>query len=56
MTTAIHTTPETMRNAHINTPKSEYGVGQICFGAVLAVGALYGMWAIVSAMFSYLAG
>lgn len=52
METTIQTTQETIITAQAENRKSEYGVAQICFGAVMAVGALYGMWAMVSLMFS----
>lgn len=52
MNTAIHTAEETI-TTNIESQKSEFGIGQICFGATMAVAALYGMWGLVSFMFSY---
>ena len=55
MTTTINATAENIASTQIETSKNA-SIGQICFGATMAVGTLYGMWALVSLMFSCFAG
>lgn len=56
MTTTINATAENIASTQIETSKTGSSMGQICFGATMAIGTLYGMWALVSFMFSYIAG
>jgi|GEM_PF-1319886 len=37
-------------------PKTEVKISEVCFGTVMAVAALYGMWGVVSLLISYFGG
>ena len=56
MTNAIETTErvETIVQEQIQTQKTEMSKAEICFGALMAIGAIAGMWGVVSLLISFI--
>ena len=55
MANAIETTEErigTVAQENIETQKTEMSKAEICFGALMAIAAIAGMWGVVSLMIS----
>jgi len=55
MANAIETTEEritTVAQENIETQKKEMSKAEICFGAMMAIAAIAGMWGVVSLMIS----
>ena len=54
MTNAIETTEERVNvQETIETQKQEMSKAEICFGALMAIAAIAGMWGVVSLMISF---
>jgi hypothetical protein len=56
MANSVDTTKErigTVVQETVETEKKEMTKAEICFGALMAIGALAGMWGIVSLMISF---
>ena len=56
MTNTIETTQErinTVAQENVETQKQEMSKAEICFGAIMAIAAIAGMWGIVSLMISF---
>ena len=56
MANAIDTTTERIGTITQETAKSEMTKAEICFGAVMAIGAIAGIWGAVSMMITYFMG
>lgn len=56
MTTSITTTENRVATETIATEEKKTSVAEICFGALMGIGAIAGMWGAVSLMISYFAG
>lgn len=59
MANAMDTTEErigTITQETVETEKREMSKAEICFGAMMAIGAVAGMWGVVSLMISYFMG
>ena len=56
MTNAIETTErvETIVQEQIQTQKTEMSKAEICFGALMAIAAIAGMWGVVSLLISFI--
>jgi len=56
MTNAIETTErvETIVQEQTQTQKTEMSKAEICFGALMAIGAIAGMWGVVSLLISFI--
>lgn len=56
MTNAIETTErvETIVQEQIQTQKTEMSKAEICFGALMAIAAVAGMWGVVSLLISFM--
>lgn len=56
MTNAIETTErvETIVQEQTQTQKTEMSKAEICFGALMAIGAVAGMWGVVSLLISFI--
>lgn len=55
MTNAIDTTEEriaTVAQENVQTQKPEMSKAEICFGAIMAIAAIAGMWGVVSLLIS----
>ena len=55
MANAIQTTEEritTVTQENVETQKKEMSKAEICFGALMAIAAIAGMWGVVSLMIS----
>lgn len=55
MTNAIETTEEriaTIAQENVQTQKTEMSKAEICFGAIMAIAAIAGMWGVVSLLIS----
>ena len=55
MANAIETTEEritTVTQENVETQKKEMSKAEICFGALMAIAAIAGMWGVVSLMIS----
>ena len=55
MANAIETTEEritTVAQENVETQKKEMSKAEICFGALMAIAAIAGMWGVVSLMIS----
>jgi hypothetical protein len=55
MTNAIETTQErinTVTQENVEAQKTEMSKAEICFGAMMAIAAIAGMWGVVSLMIS----
>jgi len=55
MANAIETTQEritTVTQENVETQKKEMSKAEICFGALMAIAAIAGMWGVVSLMIS----
>ena len=56
MTNTIETTQErinTVAQENVETQKQEMSKAEICFGAIMAIAAIAGMWGVVSLMISF---
>ena len=56
MTNAIETTQErinTVAQENVETQKTEMSKAEICFGALMAIAAIAGMWGVVSLLISF---
>ena len=56
MTNAIETTKDTINTAVQETAeikKPEMSKAEICFGAIMAIAAIAGMWGVVSLLISF---
>ena len=56
MTNAIETTQErinTVAQENVETQKAEMSKAEICFGALMAIAAIAGMWGVVSLLISF---
>ena len=56
MTNTIDTTQErvaTVVQENIETQKKEMSKAEICFGAMMAIAAIAGMWGVVSLLISF---
>ena len=56
MTNAIETTQErinTVTQENVETQKTEMSKAEICFGALMAIAAIAGMWGVVSLLISF---
>jgi len=56
MATTVDTTQErvgTITQETVEAGKKEMSKAEICFGALMAIGAIAGMWGIVSLMISF---
>ena len=56
MTNTIETTKESINTAvqeTIETQKPEMSKAEICFGAIMAIAAIAGMWGVVSLLISF---
>ncbi len=56
MTNAIDTTQErinTVTQENAETQKTEMSKAEICFGALMAIAAIAGMWGVVSLLISF---
>jgi hypothetical protein len=56
MTNTIETTDEritTVGQENVETRKTEMSKAEICFGALMAIAALAGMWGVVSLLISF---
>ena len=56
MTNTIETTQErinTVAQENVETQKHEMSKAEICFGAIMAIAAIVGMWGVVSLMISF---
>ena len=56
MTNTIETTNESINTAAqetIATQKPEMSKAEICFGAIMAIAAIAGMWGVVSLLISF---
>jgi len=56
MTNTIETTQEritTVAQENIATQKTEMSKAEICFGALMAIAAIAGMWGVVSLLISF---
>jgi hypothetical protein len=56
MTNTIETTQErinTVTQENVETQKQEMSKAEICFGAIMAIAAIAGMWGVVSLMISF---
>ena len=56
MANAIETTQErinTIAQENVQTQKTEMSKAEICFGAVMAIAAIAGMWGVVSLLISF---
>ena len=56
MTNAIDTTEERIGTAvqeTVETKKTEMSKAEICFGALMAIAAIAGMWGVVSLLISF---
>jgi len=56
MANAVDTTEErvgTVVQETVETEKKEMAKAEICFGALMAIGAIAGMWGIVSLLISF---
>ena len=56
MANAIDTTTERVGTITQETEKREMTKAEICFGAMMAIGAIAGMWGVASLMISYFLG
>ena len=57
MTNAIETTEEriaTIAQDNVQTQKTEMSKAEMCFGAIMAIAAIAGMWGVVSLLISFL--
>jgi len=56
MTNAIETTErvETIVQEQTQTQKTEMSKAEICFGALMAIAAIAGMWGVVSLLISFI--
>ena len=56
MTNAIETTErvESIVQEQTQTQKTEMSKAEICFGALMAIGAIAGMWGVVSLLISFI--
>jgi hypothetical protein len=56
MTNTIETTDEritTVVQENVETQKTEMSKAEICFGALMAIAAIAGMWGVVSLLISF---
>ena len=56
MTNTIETTDEritTIGQENVETRKTEMSKAEICFGALMAIAAIAGMWGVVSLLISF---
>ena len=56
MANTIETTQErinTVTQENVETQKQEMTKAEICFGAIMAIAAIAGMWGVVSLMISF---
>ena len=56
MTNTIETTDEritTVGQENVETRKTEMSKAEICFGALMAIAAIAGMWGVVSLLISF---
>ena len=56
MANAIETTQErinTIAQENVQTQKTEMSKAEICFGAIMAIAAIAGMWGVVSLLISF---
>ena len=56
MSNAIETTEErinTVAQEIVETKKAEMSKAEICFGAIMAIAAIAGMWGVVSLLISF---
>ncbi len=56
MTNTIETTQErinTVAQENVEIQKQEMSKAEICFGAIMAIAAIAGMWGVVSLMISF---
>ena len=56
MANAIETTEErinTIVQENVETQKTEMSKAEICFGAMMAIAAIAGMWGVVSLLISF---
>jgi len=56
MTNTIETTEErisTVVQENVETQKTEMSKAEICFGALMAIAAIAGMWGVVSLLISF---
>ena len=56
MTNTIETAQErinTVAQENVETQKQEMSKAEICFGAIMAIAAIAGMWGVVSLMISF---
>ena len=56
MTNTIETTDEritTVVQENVETAKTEMSKAEICFGALMAIAAIAGMWGVVSLLISF---